>query len=198
VVELCGILLAAGRGKRFGPQGNKLLHAVDDEATPVAVAALRHLLGALNPVYAVVADAEAPLAERLAAAGARVVLNPDAARGMGTSLSRGIAAAGDAHGWVIGLADMPWIQVATIQRVVDALRAGATLVAPGYRGRRGHPVGFASTFRSSLLGLEDDRGARTIIESNASRLQLIEVNDSGILRDIDRPGDLAGAASRQP
>lgn len=117
---------------------------------------------------------------------------------MGTSLARRIAATGDADGWAIRLAAVPWIRAATVQRVVDALRGGATLVAPSYRGRRGHPVGFGSVFRRSLIRLHGDKGARNIVESNASQLRRVEVNAPGVVLDIDRPGDMAGAATRQP
>ena len=64
-------------------------------------------------------------------------------------------------------------------------------------GRRGHPVGFGSAFRSDLMRLEADAGARSIVQSNASRLQLIQVNDRGVVLDIDRPEDITGAARRQ-
>lgn len=195
--DIRGILLAAGRGRRFGSGGNKLLERLAD-GTPLAVTAVRNMLASLTEVYAVIAVDQQALADCLAAAGARLVVNPDPDRGMGSSLACGVAAAGDAEGWLVGLADMPWIQPASIELVVDALRGGATLVAPSYRGQRGHPVGFGAPFRHSLMQLNTDTGARALLQAHSKQLTLVEVNDPGILLDIDRPGDMARPRGRQP
>ncbi len=120
-------------------------------------------------------------------AGARLVTNPKPDRGMGTSLACGIAAAGDADAWLVGLADMPWIRPSTVRSLVDALREGARLVAPSYRGRRGHPVGFGAPLRDPLLQLRGDSGARVLLQEPGSRLKRIEVDDPGILLDVDAP-----------
>ncbi|MGE5712793.1 MAG: nucleotidyltransferase family protein, partial [Betaproteobacteria bacterium] len=92
-----------------------------------------------------------------------------------------------ADGWVIALADMPAIQPDTLRRVVDALKAGAATVAPTYRGRRGHPVGFSAAMRSELLASAGDIGARSVLARHPP--QLIEVDDPGVLYDVDTPED---------
>ena len=120
-----------------------------------------------------------------------------AAEGMGASLAcavRAANAAGAADGYVIALADMPFIRSSTIAAVRDALAAGAPLVAPYFRARRGHPVGLAAKFRNELEALEGDEGARKIISANEISLLKIPVGDPGVLRDIDTPGDLAPPA----
>lgn len=111
-----GVLLAAGRGSRFDPDGtvNKLLAALPD-GTPVAVQAARHLRAVLDDVVAVVpaAGTHGAEVERLAAllaeAGCEVLRCTRAARGMGASLAAGVAARPHAGGWIIALADMPWL-----------------------------------------------------------------------------------------
>jgi len=195
VPDICGILLAAGRGQRFGSQPGKLLAPLAD-GTPIGVAAARTMLAALDTLYAVIAPGDDALADALAATGVQLVINPHAERGMGASLACGVAATGGAQGWLVGLADMPWIQPTTTAAVVAALRDRATLVAPAYRGRRGHPVGFGAAWRESLLRLDTDSGARGLLDCHDARLQLIEVDDPGILHDVDTQEDLQQAVAR--
>ena len=113
---------------------------------------------------------------------------------MGASLAAGVAASiattRDVAGWVVALADMPFIRPTTHTRIADAIATGAELVAAGYRGERGHPVGIGARFLDQLLALEGDAGARNIVRANPESLQVIECDDSGVLRDIDTRGDL--------
>lgn len=184
--KIVGVLLAAGRGERFG--GHKLLAPWRD-GTAVAVAAAQHLIDALPDSVAVLRPGDEILASLLAAEGLRIVVNPNADGGMGTSLARGVAAS-EADGWVIALADMPAIRPATIQAVAEALAAGTSLAAPVYRGERGHPIGFACRFQAELAALEGDRGGRDILVQHANELRLIEVDDPGVLVDIDHEDDI--------
>jgi molybdenum cofactor cytidylyltransferase len=111
--------------------------------------------------------------------------------GMAGSLVAGVEAAGSADGWVIALGDMPRVRVETIRAVADALRAGSTIALPvDAQGRRGHPVGFASSLRDELLALRGDAGAREVLARHASAIHGIETDDNGIFVDIDTPRDL--------
>jgi len=156
------------------------------------VAACRHLVSALPDVVAVVRPGDSILAAELRAAGARVVECLRADEGMGASLACGVVEARDADGWVVALADMPWIAPATIALVADALVAGAAIAATSRVGVRGHPVGFAKAHYLALAGLTGDEGAKSVLAANRDSVQLIEVTDGGVLRDVDAPGDLAG------
>ena len=184
--HIAGVLLAAGSGTRFG--GHKLLAPWRD-GTAVAVAAARNLIDTLPDSIAVLRPGDEILATLLAAEGLRIVVNPHADDGMGGSLACGVAMA-DADGWVIALADMPAIRSETIAAVAAALADGAALAAPVYRGQRGHPIGFARRFQATLTALTGDHGGRDILAAHASELRLIEVDDPGVLVDIDHAGDL--------
>lgn len=185
--DLWGILLAAGSSSRYGE--DKLLYPLDN-GVPMGILSARNLLRALPNSIAVVRDAHGPLTEQLRAEGIGIVVNPDAGRGMGSSLACGIRALPPATGFVVALADMPWIDPQTIRGVVRLLRAGAPIAAPVYQGQRGHPVGFSHRFREELMSLDGDHGARELLVRNGEALQLFEVDDPGILRDIDTPADL--------
>ena len=188
--EIQGILLAAGSATRFG--SDKLMHPLED-GTPIAVASARHLVAALPQSLAVVRSAASALADRLRGEGLRIVECAEASEGMGRSLAAGVQASASALGWVVALADMPSIRPETIRLVAARLRAGDELAAPFLNGARGHPVGFAGSFRAQLEASSGDAGARSLLHEHEARIARIEVDDPGVLHDIDTPRDLAGA-----
>lgn len=190
-----GLLLAAGRGNRFDPSGkaNKLLArliAANRPEETVAEAAAGSMCAALPVVYAVVrADAGSDeLAHRLQTRGCRILRCPCADEGMGRVLAWATAQLPRECPIIVALADMPFIRPATIASVAAGL-SNYDLVAPVYAGRRGHPVGFGVPYRKQLLALSGDSGARALL-SHAS-VHLIEVDDPGVVFDIDLPVDLA-------
>lgn len=185
---IVGVLLAAGAGVRFG--GGKLLAPLL-EGTPVGVLSARTLRDAVDRTLAVVRPGEAELTRLLEAEGIEVRPFPGAAEGMGSSLAFGVAAAPEADGWLVALADMPFVRPATAAAVAGLLRCGAFVAAPARAGRRGHPVGFARGLLSELTSLRGDRGAREILARHADRITLLDVDDDGILLDIDDFSDLS-------
>ena len=188
-MNVVAILLAAGSATRFG--SDKLLHSLPHEV-PIAVQSARHLKVVFSErVLAVVRPDSARLKEFLEKENCQVLICENAAEGMGASLACAVSAARDAEGFVVALADMPFIRSSTIAAVRDALVNGAPLVAPYFRARRGHPVGIAAKFRQELEALEGDEGARKVLATHEKSLLKIPVGDPGVLRDIDTPGDLA-------
>jgi len=189
--RIVGVLLAAGRSVRFG--GDKLavpLRAGEHAGVALGVVAFRNLRAGVDDVVVVVRPGDRALATAFAGEGARVVTAERADEGMGASLAAGVVAAGPADGYVIALADMPWIASATIRAVAAALRGGASIAVPRHEGRGGHPVGFAASHRRALAALSGDAGGRSIVEANASSVCALEVDDPAIHRDVDAPHDL--------
>ncbi|MDD2738911.1 MAG: nucleotidyltransferase family protein [Methylomonas lenta] len=185
--SITGILLAAGASRRFG--ADKLTQSLPN-GDLVAVRACRNLSAGTERVLTVIRPGCDMLGSLLAAEGAEVLICDDAELGMGVSLAYAIRACSNAAGYVIALADMPWIQPATIQKVAKAIRTGSLLAAPCWQGRRGHPVGFSSSLRSELSILHGDSGAKNVIQAHRQQLQLIDCDDAGVLSDIDTPDDL--------
>jgi molybdenum cofactor cytidylyltransferase len=72
-----------------------------------------------------------------------------------------------------------------IRRIVAALQQGCDIVAPVYRHKRGHPVGFSTRHANALLQLSADQGARSVIAANEGNLELIETDEPGVIVDID-------------
>jgi molybdenum cofactor cytidylyltransferase len=188
LIEPVGILLAAGSASRFG--SNKLLHPLLT-GVPIAVTAARRLKAALPRCIAVVRPGADALSDLLTAEGFEIAVCANADEGMGASLACVAQAAGAVDGYLVALADMPFVRASSMEAVRDALKSGAALVAPYFRSRRGHPVGIAGRFRAELLAAHGDEGARQLLQAHAAELMKIPIGDPGVIRDIDTPGDLA-------
>jgi molybdenum cofactor cytidylyltransferase len=182
------ILLAAGRGTRFG--ADKLLHTLED-GTPMALAAARNMKAAIPDVLAVVNGENPELMALLEKMGVGVSVCPNAAQGMGSSLAWGVARTRQADGWLIALADMPWIRPETFRAVAETVTGPSVIAAPVYRGRRGHPVAFGRDHGPALMALSGDEGARRLLAGFSREVILLPSEDSGVVRDIDLPEGIA-------
>ena len=185
--NLVGLLLAAGSSHRFG--SNKLLYPWSN-GTPMIIAAAKKLSVALPNSIAVINPDTPELKPLLTQLGFKVVINHNTANGIGSSIARGVDASQEAAGWIITLADMPYIKSETIRMIANQLVQDASIVAPLYQQQRGHPVGFDKQYRDELLQLDSDIGARNIIKQHQEHLRLIETSDEGMIRDIDALTDI--------
>jgi len=185
--RVIGILLAAGTASRFG--SDKLQHRLP-HGVAISVQAARHLRSGVSRVVAVVRPGAEETARALAAEGCEVTVCEAAAEGMGASLAWAVRHAGEPDGYLVALADMPFIRPSSIAAVRDALVAGAALAAPYFRTRRGHPVGIAGQFRAQLAALAGDEGARELLSAHGGMLVKVPIGDPGVIRDIDSPEDL--------
>jgi len=189
MADVAGILLAAGRGRRFDPSGvrNKLLQRLPGGEL-VAAASARRLLAVCPRVVAVVPPDDGGVADALRALGCEVTVCPDADGGMGWSLAHAVRHSLPADGWLVALGDMPFVRESTLQALRRALEQGAGIAAPVFEGRRGNPVAFGVRHREALLASSGDQGARRLLAA----CPVVEVaGDPGILRDVDTPADLA-------
>ena len=185
--SVAAVVLAAGTSSRYG-DANKLL--ADLDGGPVVARSVRTYLGAdVDPVVVVVGHE----AERVRAAlpeGVHVVHNPDYAAGQASSVRAGIAAVADADAAVVGLGDMPFVRAETVTTLVRAFRAGAgDPLAAAVDGHRGNPVCFGAPWFDDLRDVDGDVGGREIL-STAPDAALVETDDPGVRRDVDRPTDL--------
>ena len=152
------------------------------------------LLGAkgIGEVIVVTGEDRAAVVGVLEGYPVRPVFNPDFEAGMGGSIRTGIAAASaTAAGYLICPGDLPLLTPVIVQTLCREFAAApeGTIVAPAFRGRRGHPVIFSITYRETLLALQGDRGARPVIQANMKHLLEVSLNTDAILRDVDTPED---------
>jgi molybdenum cofactor cytidylyltransferase len=89
---------------------------------------------------------------------------------------------------VIALGDMPHVIAATVDMLLAAYERGTgSLLAAGYRGRRGNPVLFDARFFEALTDVTADIGGRRLLHT-APDAAVVDTGDPGTLRDIDHPG----------
>ena len=189
-LKSCGVLLAAGRGTRFG--SDKLLHPLPN-GVPMVVQSAKNLLAVLDEVWAVVPPQHDELHRVLAQIGCKNLINHAALTGMGSSVAlaaRHWKSLPEFDGVLIALGDMPFIQTETLHLLVDTLGQGASLCAPEFNSQRGQPVGFSKDWQTQLMSLTGDVGARDLIRAHSAEMTLIPVNDPGIHLDIDTPDHL--------
>jgi molybdenum cofactor cytidylyltransferase len=178
------IVLAAGQATRFGSVlGEVLRHALASRLGVVVVT-----------IAALAGEAQRTIASR------DIVLVPAAEGnggvplGIGYSIALGVAARPDASGWLIVPADMPVVRPTTLVAVARQLEHHAVVFAQ-HQGRRGHPVGFSAELYSELVALQGDEGARRLVARYPAHG--VEVDDPGVLLDIDTEADLLAARSAQ-
>ena len=189
--KLIGILLAAGFSTRFG--GSKCLARMAN-GVAMAVQAARNLESAVDHVVCVVRTDDIVLKSEITAAGFDVVECADSAKGMSASLRSGVRATPEADGWLIALADMPWIRPSTCRMVARELKQKGGIVVPVFKGEQGHPVGFPASRIGDLQSLSGDHGARALLDRYPREVRRIVTEDPGILRDVDTPEQLRCAS----
>jgi molybdenum cofactor cytidylyltransferase len=184
------LLLAAGSARRYG--SDKLMAPLAD-GTPLALAAMRSLMDAVDEVFAVIRPG-APIAKPLAREGARLVLVAPPGGGIGRSIAHGMAAlmgrTPPFTGCIIAFADMPMVRAETVARLAAALRHDVSIAVPEHRGTRGHPVAFDARWFAELSRLDGDEDLRDLLAIHRHQVRRIAVADPGILADVDRPCDM--------
>jgi molybdenum cofactor cytidylyltransferase len=195
-VSAAGLILAAGESRRMGSP-----KALLDYRGSTFLDALIGLFGArCSPVIVVLGAAaeEIRAGVRLPAA---FVFNPDYARGQITSMQCGLRAVPpEAEGVLFTLVDHPAVAPATIDALLTLSRRkpAPLLRVPRYRGRRGHPVWIARELIPEFLALPDDGAARDVVRRHAGETVFLDLDDPGIVADIDDPAAYRSLLGAQP
>lgn len=182
--RVAGLLLAAGAGRRYGMPKALVQHG-SRRFVERAAETLRH--GGSSPVVVVLGAAADEVRARADLGDATVVVNPDWAAGMGSSLRAGLAAlrAAEVDAAVVLLVDTPGVTPAAVARIAGLAAPDALAVAT-YRGERGHPVLLG---RAHWAGVAEsavgDVGARPYLTRHEVRQVPCEDIASG--EDVDRP-----------
>lgn len=185
-----GVVLAAGSSTRMGTP-----KALLDAGGATFAARLVDTLarGGCASVVVVAGSGTGPVAEEVARTPARLVVNPDGRGGQLGSLRAALAelgTAGDPPAAIVFTpVDNPAVAPATVGALIGAWRrAHAAIVAPEYRGKRGHPVLVDMTIASEFLEGDLPEGARTVVRRDPARVLEVPVDDPAILDDLDTPG----------
>lgn len=196
-MSTAGIILAAGESRRMGFP--KALLRYRDETfldTLIGLFAAR-----CQPVIVVLGAHSDRIRERTLRPAA-FVINPDYQRGQTSSMQCGLRAVPpDAEGVLFTLVDHPAVAPATLDALLtepgpQVCDSGPLIRVPRHGGRRGHPIWFSRDLIAEFLALPENGAAREIVRSHAAQTEFLDVDDAGILADIDDAvayGRLTGA-----
>ncbi|GAB4420628.1 MAG: nucleotidyltransferase family protein [Anaerolineales bacterium] len=183
---ITAIVLAAGQSRRMGQpkmllpwgQSTVLGKVIETFTSAGAEEILVVTGGAREQVEALVGNS------------AKTVFNPDHAQGeMLSSVQIGLSnASGQAA--LIALGDQPKVRERSVRSVMEAYARGqAAIIVPSYKMRRGHPWLIAKTHWGEILKMKPGQTLRNFLDRHHDEIQYVNVDDPGILQDLDTPDD---------
>lgn len=183
-----GIVLAAGASRRMN-EAKPLLEVDGQTFLEHAIKLLR--TAGCRYVLAVVAPGDDWITRLADASGAAVIINDQKDSEQIDSLRLGIANLPEGFDAVAVLpVDFPRVQQSTVEALfAEFARQPSAVLNPAHDGKAGHPVIFSRDVVSELLHPDLPDGARTLIDRHAGDARTLEVNDPGVLIDIDTPAD---------
>ncbi|HWC99069.1 MAG TPA: nucleotidyltransferase family protein [Candidatus Sulfopaludibacter sp.] len=175
------VILAAGESSRMGSP--KPLLPYEGETF------LDRLIGLLtprcHPVIVVLGAASETILAGLARP-ATFVINPNYAEGQTSSMQCGLhAVPADVPSVLFTLADHPAVAPETLDAVLA--NSDARVCVPRYHGKRGHPILFSRALIDEFLALHPDAAARDVVHAHADETIFLDLDDPGIVTDIDNP-----------
>ena len=192
-MKIAGIILAAGESRRMGSP--KALLRYQRESF------LDTLIGLFTPRCETVVVVLGGHADQIRAAALRpatFVVNPDYRLGMTTSLQCGLRSVpADTDGVLFTLVDHPAASPATLDLLL-APAASYLVRVPRYRAKRGHPIWFSRELIPEFLALPADGTARDVVARHVDRTEYLDLDDPGIVADIDSPDDYRALVGVRP
>lgn len=200
-MKIAALVAAAGRGTRFGGGAGVSKLLAEIEGVPLVRRAVEAAISSLaHPIVVVTGHAEKEVRAALGGLAVTFVSNPDFADGISTSLRVGFGVLDEVDGALVMLGDMPAVRPAILDGLIASLMADprAEAVVPLYKGRWGNPVLIARALFPEIAALRGDTGARKLLQMEGRRLCFRDVDDEGVVQDVDVPEDLAPLSRRTP
>jgi molybdenum cofactor cytidylyltransferase len=185
-VSSAALILAAGESRRMGSPKPLLQYA--------GASFLDTLIGLLAPrcsTVVVVLGAASDEVRAAARRSAAFVVNAEWKRGQTTSMQCGLRAVPpEAEGVLFTLVDHPAVAPSTIDALLDR-SPGELLRVPRHGGRQGHPIWFSRELITEFLALPESGAARDVVRRHAAETGFLDLDDPGIVADIDDRADYA-------
>lgn len=187
-----GLILAAGESRRMGSHKALLPFRGQTFLDTVIELLARHC----RTVTVVLGPDAEHIRQRLGrGAQASFVENPEYRAGQLSSLQAGLRSLPRAQRILLTLADHPAVQDATIAAL---LGSPAPLAIPCYQGRHGHPICFDRSIAAELLALPVQASAREVMHRHRAVTRFVDVDDPGVLVDVDDPQAYAALLRASP
>jgi molybdenum cofactor cytidylyltransferase len=185
---IVALVLAAGASSRMGRP--KALLWAGEGRTFVQTIAERAIVGGAKGVVVVTGPPHGEAIRRALPIGVSSVVNPRPERGMLSSVQSGVAQlAAGASGVLIWPVDTPYVSPASVRAIIQA--APGKLVIPTCRGKGGHPLRVPRSRFGELCALDPELGLRALTNARPDEVVRLELDDQGLVNDVDTPEDLA-------
>ncbi len=184
---IAGLVLAAGASSRMGRDKALLLYRGQTFLDTI-ISTLR--AGRIERIAVVLGHHADEIRRKTRLEDVEVVVNQQYQLGQTSSLQAALPLLDrpEIHAVLLCLVDHPAVSADTVRALIAAFQPlHPSLIIPSYRGQRGHPVLISRRLFSELLALGPGIGANTVIRKYRDSTRILELNDPGILRDIDDP-----------
>lgn len=195
---ITAIILAAGTSTRLGTPKQLLLY----KGCPLLRQTVNTLMKTkVNQIIVVLGHEADKIAKVLHGLPVQIVVNKDYLKGQSSSLKSGLSAYsnwlssqnpdnasflhGHHQGILFALCDQPLVKHESVNLLIERFQQNGGIVVPVYSGRRGNPVIMEQKYLSEFNSITGDVGARDIIINNAHDVSRVEVDDKGVIFDID-------------
>jgi molybdenum cofactor cytidylyltransferase len=188
------VVLAAGSSSRMG-EPKQLLQLADGTLLERALENLQ--AATVDEIVLVLGFSAETIRHRIAnlpIRNLRILVNPDYSEGIASSLRVGLAVMDEnvenIDATFVVLSDQPFIRAETFNKIIDQYRRSeAHIVVPMFRGIRGNPVLLDRSVFHEVMALQGDMGCRAIFNNHLSWIVKADVDDIGVLLDIDSKED---------
>ncbi len=183
-------MLAAGQSKRMG-ETNKLLAEINGKTL------LQHVITNLKPsivdtMIIVTGHKSQQIVEHICGQEVVFARNDGYQKGLSSSIKTGIEKIqSNVDAALIVQADMPFVETDTINQIVSAFDGDRDIVVPRYQGQIGNPLLWPRYYFEQLKQLSGDRGAKQVLYDYQDNIIFVDVDNIGVLTDIDDPAVLA-------
>jgi len=127
----------------------------------------------------------------LTSLGVKTIMNPDYDQGMYTSVQAGVRSLeSEVEAFFLLPADYAFVSSETVRSMLRAYQGSSfEVIYPVYRENRGHPPLIFAKLRDRILACEPEGGLKELLEREAHNSAEIQVDDEGILIDLDSEED---------
>ncbi|MFT6406823.1 MAG: molybdenum cofactor cytidylyltransferase [Arenicella sp.] len=184
--KLACVILASGASARFG--SSKMLYELE-EGISILTQTIRIYAAVFDQVHVVVRFDDKLAIELVRREGAICIENLNPEHGISQSIVAGVDALAPSTAWLFALGDMPYVLPTTVRSLLLSAAVESIVVPRTSRGI-GNPIVFGADFKSALLGLTGDVGAKPLLKRHAQQIRFYDCEDDGIHHDIDRISDI--------
>jgi molybdenum cofactor cytidylyltransferase len=188
------VVLAAGSSTRMEGKPKALLRDSRNQTYLSRVVATARE-GGCGGVIVVVGHPHGDAIKKAVPAGVSSAVNPRPERGMISSAQTGLnAVPTGCSGVLIWPVDVAFVKASTVRTVINATLG--RIVVPRHGGKGGHPLRIPRQFFADVMALDDEGGLKKLLDARANLVERIDVDDPGVLVDVDTPQDAATAEDR--